>query len=1082
MLLPALMYACSFPIASKKLFSMQEVHVVEEIKTEEDKPKRQSSIEKLKLKRRLIALVAKQDALYDARHHRFFDDSYKNELWQDIAQELSLDLTECLSTWAKVRYKYQNHVRCLRNYRRTIGQNSGAKRRRRPVMILEEDLMFLYEHVAKLKLKPQRLPKIRVESLEKDSLESAGEIIDVDLFADEDVSKFPCINEYRRLIEAVKPYPQLYDVDHTDYNNYRHRGLIWLAISNELRDRATKLMKLWLYLQTRYEWELISTGDRLQHSELGHMLSFLGPHVIRNPSTVCKSSLYLQNDWFDPIQNFPTILILIDTIKGLPELVQFVQSNVSPSKKGPRYHVLWMKVASLVKSSCQSCEVTWLTFHCLFQELSEMRKCGYLLKDKWYFEDVIGSMNEQILPSPLPFAIVYPPTAKTKIDSNSNPNTTSSSVLVRSTSSISSPLVYKQATSLTTSLASPNLPSLGTASTRNGNQVTVRILQCSSSVASSALLVPSAKETKLVGNTILHNKVSVIKLNPTSVKIATTTLSSARPLPILSLNVPLKKNHESALNIRSNTAAPAATEKTPNDLKVELVENLDKASSLHVWSKTLAFHYQLSMGCTALFIREIMAIPQLHSKNPQLLSKNCDFWQQISDKFHVPEAACRACWSFLVKNMSLFPHIAPMSDLMCPIGPNNKIWQKSHYLFSELNEIASKNQWIKHKDKLPALLQHFGHYDHLYCDLRKPRPGESLRTPHKCSEQERQAIWRSVSEKFPNMNCREICLTFKSTFLTYMEDLERGVENPWPQDWWQSLEQLKFLVSVRYHPLEPFYYIVHRKFQEEVIRCNLHELLKSDLMDKENAIQSNTSERFIMPWESKEAKRLLTGRLIATSLSSTKDRDWPPLSLPEIHGPVPPTSKNSMRHAQGPSGILPTISPFQLTRELLNYPYTFRGASTMKQRAAWVRVANNLYTTVRECRLSLQHAIRQQRILSVLDPECRCLLNQKYYCHMREIYSQMSPEGTPPTDLNRPLPDTGVPIYPEHYIPEINMMTCKPRLVLKNLTFAMENFSSSVQEELQLKLAQIFTRYAEEARLNWPMKAPIEHLNNVTND
>ncbi|XP_068144140.1 uncharacterized protein [Drosophila tropicalis] len=428
-----------------------------------------------------------------------------------------------------------------------------------------------------------------------------------------------------------------------------------------------------------------------------------------------------------------------------------------------------------------------------------------------------------------------------------------------------------------------------------------------------------------------------------------------------------------------------------------------------------------------------------------------------------------------------FPHIAPMSELMCPIETNIKIWETSHYLFSDFNKTASENQWINHKDKLPALLQHFGHCDHLYCDLRKPRPGEPLRTCHKCTEQKRQEIWRSVSKKFPNMNCRKICLTFKSTFRTYMEDLERGVENPWPQNWWQSLKQLKFLVSVRYHPLEPFYYIVHRKFQEEVIRCSLHESSKSNSMGKENAFKTIKLTTFIMPWDSKEAKRLLTGRLITTPLSSANDRDWPPLSLPEIHGPVPPTAENSVRHPQGTSAILPSISPFHLTQELRNNPHTYAGATTIEQRAAWMRVAKNLNSTVPECRLSLQHAIRQQRILNVRDPECRCLLNQNYYCHMREIYSQIRPEGTPPSDLNRPLPETRGTIYPEHYIPEINMMTCKPRLVLKNLNFAMDNFSTSVQEELKVKLMHIFTTYAKEARLNWPMRA-VEHLSNKTNN
>ncbi|KRF98223.1 uncharacterized protein Dwil_GK27730, partial [Drosophila willistoni] len=124
-----------------------------------------TTLEKLKLERRLIALVGKQSALYDTRHPRFHDDLHKEELWQSIANQLSLDLTQCLSSWAELRYKYQKHVRRLRNYRRMIVQRVGAgnRRRRRPVMLHEEDMMFLYDHVAKLPLKQLTTPKMPVE-------------------------------------------------------------------------------------------------------------------------------------------------------------------------------------------------------------------------------------------------------------------------------------------------------------------------------------------------------------------------------------------------------------------------------------------------------------------------------------------------------------------------------------------------------------------------------------------------------------------------------------------------------------------------------------------------------------------------------------------------------------------------------------------------------------------------------------------------------------------------------------------------------------------------------------------------------
>lgn len=95
---------------------------------------------------------------------------------------------------------------------------------------------------------------------------------------------------------------------------------------------------------------------------------------------------------------------------------------------------------------------------------------------------------------------------------------------------------------------------------------------------------------------------------------------------------------------------------------------------------------------------------------------------------------------------------------------------------------------------------------------------------------------------------------FKFAFKTYMEDLERGIENPWPQNWWHALEQLKYLVNMRYHPLEPFYYIVHNKFMEEVKRCSMYEALMQS--NSSGSVISSLANISPMPWETAEAKEL----------------------------------------------------------------------------------------------------------------------------------------------------------------------------------------------------------------------------------
>lgn len=115
---------------------------------------------------------------------------------------------------------------------------------------------------------------------------------------------------------------------------------------------------------------------------------------------------------------------------------------------------------------------------------------------------------------------------------------------------------------------------------------------------------------------------------------------------------------------------------------------------------------------------------------------------------------CRGIWRFLAANISLFPEIAPMSNLMSPFKGSLKTWERSNRLFSKFDEIARKYEWMQYKDKLPALMQFFGGYEHLYWDLRRPRPGEDSQAvqqpPRSLTEQERQEVWQLARERFPH--------------------------------------------------------------------------------------------------------------------------------------------------------------------------------------------------------------------------------------------------------------------------------------------------------------------------------------------
>lgn len=114
----------------------------------------------------------------------------------------------------------------------------------------------------------------------------------------------------------------------------------------------------------------------------------------------------------------------------------------------------------------------------------------------------------------------------------------------------------------------------------------------------------------------------------------------------------------------------------------------------------------------------------------------------------------QACWKFLANNMSFFPSIAPMSELMVPFRTNLKVWEKSNRLFSKFDEIARKYKWMEHREKLPDLIRHFKRHEHLYWEMRSARPGEEEPPLRHYTDQERQEVWREAKIKFPN--CKSI--------------------------------------------------------------------------------------------------------------------------------------------------------------------------------------------------------------------------------------------------------------------------------------------------------------------------------------
>lgn len=358
--------------------------------TEAKKPKVVNILDSLDTERQLIRLVRRQPALYDARNPHFQDDAYKDRAWHRICRRLHAEVSECLSAWAELRYRFQRHVRRLHAHNKSLTEK---KRRRRPNFIYEEEMLFLYPHVSRFTHHRTTPVEVTEFVAHSDSMpdvvivEPTIDVIDVELVGP---SKFQCTKNSRKLIEAVQAYPQLYDPTQAGYENHWHMGLIWGAIANELRDKGTKLMKMWLNLLIRYEWELNRTSkEAIAASELCQLMAKVKPHVKRRPGTVYKVSKYLKMDWHEPIEHFKTVQMLIEAIQGSPELVAMVEDNSENRTKPARYDDLWAKIGEQVSCCPQRCEVTWLVMRAFHNDLSRMRNAGYQLQDKWFFEHLI---------------------------------------------------------------------------------------------------------------------------------------------------------------------------------------------------------------------------------------------------------------------------------------------------------------------------------------------------------------------------------------------------------------------------------------------------------------------------------------------------------------------------------------------------------------------------------------------------------------------------------------------------------------------------------------------------------------------
>lgn len=130
-------------------------------------------------------------------------------------------------------------------------------------------------------------------------------VIDEDDDNNKDEKQFKLNGNMKNLIAVVKTHPELYDSKHADFNNYTRKSFLWNAIASSMSDKgepfnsnislyfilikfsfkATKLMKCWIVLQTRFEWEICQQkqtagNNKPSVSELQKELSFLKDFIL----------------------------------------------------------------------------------------------------------------------------------------------------------------------------------------------------------------------------------------------------------------------------------------------------------------------------------------------------------------------------------------------------------------------------------------------------------------------------------------------------------------------------------------------------------------------------------------------------------------------------------------------------------------------------------------------------------------------------------------------------------------------------------------------------------------------------------
>ncbi|XP_037936786.1 uncharacterized protein LOC119670558 [Teleopsis dalmanni] len=517
----------------------------------------------------------------------------------------------------------------------------------------------------------------------------------------------------------------------------------------------------------------------------------------------------------------------------------------------------------------------------------------------------------------------------------------------------------------------------------------------------------------------------------------------------------------------------AASLLNSNEIMIELIAS-SSGNQLIIHGPPLAEKFSISMTATSNFIREVMAIPQLHNKQLNT-SQIQSFWMYISKKFVMPVHICKATWNFLSENINHFPQIAPIEELMRPHKADIPVWSESQKAFEAFLETAKLKNWERHVNITPKLVETIGKNCILYLDCAKV---PKIHSPMAPFEKGVKKVYSYLSQQFPTFpDISDFWLELKMAFCKYMCDLEFGNDNKWPLFWWRTLAKLKFLMETRYNNLEPFYYITRNKIIQEIERCNLLEstLERRKLNDVkvdsnkflQNVTKTNVTINIESPIGSPQSPLLMEMTESAPSpinvqrdsrlSASVLAKDYSNMSSLTAKNPISEFASLYMRGS---------ISTYSFILSLRRNPKTYQTCDMQEKYNAWKSVAKEMNTSVINCLQKLDDTIRSYRIYATADPNMRCRLTQKYFKHFDEIYrsvnSQLKLKIRTPMELNKSVDDRANEEdinFPERFIVDINMENCKPALVLKNLSYAVGELSYGTQDLCGIRIREVMANY-----------------------